>query len=60
MDAQVVLGFLGIFVTLSAGFGAIMRKLGRIEMKIETMWEWYLRQTRDDPAERRARAEWHR
>ncbi len=32
----------GIAVTIVVGFAATMRTLGRIELKLDLLWQWYL------------------
>lgn len=41
MDIGTAVGMAGTVITLIAGFVRVMRRLGRIELQIDTMWAWF-------------------
>lgn len=45
MTWQIALAITGLFVTIIGGFAGTMRAIGRVEMKMELLWAWYLRET---------------
>lgn len=46
MDNAVLVGLGAILITIVAGFGTTMMKLGRIEQQIAVVWGWYLDEMR--------------
>lgn len=41
MDKAVLVGVAAVLITIITGFGSIAMRLGRLELKIDTMWNWY-------------------
>jgi hypothetical protein len=42
---QIAVAVFGLFVTIIGGFAGTLRAIGRVEMKMELLWAWYLRET---------------
>lgn len=42
MDKALLVGVAGVFVTVLFAALSISRQLGRIEQKVDTMWQWWM------------------
>ena len=47
MDKSYWVGIAAILVTILGGFFGLSRRVGQLEVKIETMWHWFVRETGD-------------
>lgn len=45
MTPSVAVSVAAVLITLISGFAALFMKLGRLETKIDLMWEWYCSMT---------------
>lgn len=46
-NGSLAIGVASILVTVASGFAITFIKLGRLDLKIDIMWNWYLSQTSD-------------
>jgi len=44
MTLQQAIAIASVLITLIVGFSGLILKLGKLELKIDLMWQWFMRQ----------------
>jgi len=42
LSIDTLIGIVGVMATMIGGFAVVARALWRIELKVDTMWEWWV------------------